>query len=78
MYMKLITVSCVLAISTSTIKNTSMTKNEKQRVTIFLHHALLKQAKAQAIVEDLSLTTLIEKALVKYLPRETVIRKADI
>jgi hypothetical protein len=55
-----------------------MTKNEKQRVTIFLNPAILKHAKAQAVVEDLSLTTLIEKALIKYLPKETVIRKAEI
>lgn len=53
-----------------------MTDNEKQRVTIFLDPTLLKQAKAQAIVEEVSLTALVEKALVKYLPRETVIRKA--
>lgn len=55
-----------------------MTKIEKQRATIFLNPALLKHAKAQAIVEEISLTSLIEKALAKYLPKETVIRKADI
>jgi len=53
-----------------------MIKNEKQRVTLFVDPILLKQAKMQAIVEELSLTALIEKALTKYLPKETVIRKA--
>jgi len=54
-----------------------MTKNKKQRVTLFLNHDLLKHAKAQAIVEETSLTILTEKALVKYLPKETIIKKAD-
>ncbi|KKP90519.1 MAG: hypothetical protein US57_C0001G0029 [Candidatus Moranbacteria bacterium GW2011_GWC2_37_73] len=55
-----------------------MTKKEKQRVTLFLNPSLLKQAKAQAIVEDLNLTNFVEKALIKYLPKKTIIRKADI
>lgn len=55
-----------------------MTKIKKQRVTLFLNPDLLKQAKAQAVIDDLSLTALIEKSLVKYLPKETIIRKADI
>lgn len=55
-----------------------MTKKEKQRVTIFLSPGLLKHAKAQAIVEEISLTALIEKALIKYLPKETIIKKAEI
>jgi hypothetical protein len=55
-----------------------MTKNEKQRVTIFLNPALLKHTKAQAIIEEINLTSLIEKALIKYLPTEIVLRKADI
>jgi hypothetical protein len=55
-----------------------MTKNEKQRVTIFFNPSLLKHAKAQAIVEEINLTSLIERALINYLPKETVIRKADI
>jgi hypothetical protein len=68
----------VVTSSTTNCNTSSMTKNEKQRVTIFLNPAILKHAKAQAVVEDLSLTTLIEKALIKYLPKETVIRKAEI
>ena len=52
-----------------------MTKNDKRRVTLFLNPGLLKHAKAQAIVEELNLTALIEKALSKYLPKETIIKK---
>jgi hypothetical protein len=55
-----------------------MTNNEKQRVTLFLNPNLLKQAKAQAIVEGGSLTDLAEKAITRYLPKETIIKKADI
>ena len=55
-----------------------MTTNNKQRVTIFLNPKLLKHAKAQAVIEDISLTTLIEKALIKILPKETVIKKIEI
>ncbi len=55
-----------------------MTKIEKQRVTLFLKPHVLRQAKAQAIVEGLSLTSLVEKILAAYLPSETIIRKADI
>ena len=68
----------VVVSSTTNCNTSSMTKNEKQRVTIFLNPALIKHAKAQAIVEDINLTSLIEKALIKYLPRETVLRKANI
>jgi len=55
-----------------------MTHNEKQRVTVFLNPELIKQAKAQAIVEDKSLATLIENALINYLPLETLIKKKII
>ena len=55
-----------------------MTINTKQRVTLFINPAIAKHARAQAVVEELSLTNLIEKALIKYLPKETVIKKADI
>ncbi len=54
-----------------------MKKIKKQRVTLFLNPDLLKQAKAQAIVDGLSLTALVEKILIKYLPKETIIRKTD-
>ena len=55
-----------------------MTTNSKQRITLFLTPAIAKHAKAQAIIEDKTLTLLVEKALIKYLPKETVIRKAEI
>ena len=49
-----------------------------QRVTLFLKPALLKQARAQAIVEDMTLTQLVEKALIGYLPVVTAIKKIDL
>ncbi len=55
-----------------------MTTNDKQRVTLFLHPGLLIHARAQAIVEGRSLTVLVERALIKYLPKETVIKKTEI
>ena len=54
------------------------TKNDKQRTTLFLTPAIAKQAKAQAVIEELSLTTLVERALIKYLPKETIIKKPVI
>ncbi|TSD01060.1 MAG: Uncharacterized protein Athens071425_507 [Parcubacteria group bacterium Athens0714_25] len=51
---------------------------KKQRVTLFLNPDLLKQAKAQAIVDGVSLTALVEKILIKHLPKETIIRRTDI
>lgn len=56
----------------------NMITKGKQRVTLFLNPNLLKHAKAQAIVEEISLTDLAEKALVKYLPKETIIKKPEI
>ena len=55
-----------------------MATNDKQRTTLFLNPSIVKQAKAQAVVEELTLTTLIEKALIKYLPKETVVKKIKI
>lgn len=56
-----------------------MTKNNKtRRVTLFLNPAIAKHAKAQAVIEEMSLTDLVEKALNKYLPKITVIKKTDI
>jgi len=54
------------------------TNNDRQRVTLFLNPDLLKQAKAQAVIEEFSLTSLVERALVKYLPKEIILKKADI
>lgn len=53
----------------------SMTNNKPQRVTLFINPSIAMHAKAQAIVEDLTLTNLVEKALISYLPNETVIKK---
>lgn len=50
----------------------------KQRVTLFLNPGLLTHAKAQAVVKGISLTVLVERALLKYLPKETVIKKIEI
>ena len=62
---------------------TSMTSNNNnnnkiKRVTLFLNKDILKHAKAKAILEEISLTLLVEKALIQYLPEETVIKKAKI
>jgi hypothetical protein len=48
-----------------------------QRVTLFMDPSIVKHAKAQAIIDEITLTALVEKALLKYLPTETKIRKAD-
>lgn len=55
-----------------------MTTNTKQRITLFFLPSIVKHAKAQAIVEDLTLTNLVEKALIGYLPKETIIKRAQI
>ncbi len=55
-----------------------MTTKEKQRVTLFLNPSIAKHARAEAIVEDLTLTALVEKALISYLPKETTIKKIKI
>jgi hypothetical protein len=55
-----------------------MTTTDTQRVTLFLNPNLLKHAKAQAVIEEMSLTTLVEMALDKYLPKKTIIKKVQI
>ena len=55
-----------------------MSTDTKQRVTLFIHPSIAKQARAQAVVEDLTLTSIVEKALISYLPKETVVKKPDI
>lgn len=52
-----------------------MTNSEKQRVTLFINPRLLKQAKVLAIVEEMSLTVLVERALIKYLPKEIITKR---
>ncbi len=54
------------------------TIDTKIRTTLFFKPALIKQAKAQAIIEDITLTELVERALLSYLPTETVIKKIEI
>lgn len=55
-----------------------MTTENRQRVTLFLHPNLLTHARAQAVVEGITLTSLAERALIKYLPKETIIKKIEI
>jgi hypothetical protein len=52
--------------------------NNKQRITLFVNPSILKHARAQAVVEEITLTTLVERALIAYLPKETVIKKTYI
>jgi hypothetical protein len=55
-----------------------MTNNNKKRLTLFINPAIAKHARAQAVLEELSLTALVERALINYLPKETIIKKAYI
>lgn len=55
-----------------------MSNTKKQRLTLFIHPAIILHARAQALIEDLTLTQLVEKALLSYLPKETIIKKASI
>jgi hypothetical protein len=55
-----------------------MDTDKKQRTTLFINPLIVKLAKAQAVVEEISLTALVEKALIKYLPKEIVIIKPEI
>lgn len=55
-----------------------MATTTKQRVTLFINPLITKHARAQAVVEEITLTNLVERALIKYLPQETVIKKAKI
>ena len=55
-----------------------MTTNNRQRVTLFINPSIAIHAKTQAIVEEITLTNLVEKALIDYLPKETVIKKVEI
>lgn len=55
-----------------------MSSDSKQRITLFLNPAIVKHARAQAVLEDLTLATLVEKALIEYLPVEIIIKKPEI
>lgn len=56
----------------------SMSTITKQRLTLFIDPNIVKQSRAQAVVEDLTLTAFVEKALIKYLPKVTIIKKAAV
>lgn len=63
----------------TTNNNLTLAQNKnKQRITLFVNPLILKHARAQAVVEDLSLTSLVEKALIKYLPKEIIIKRSYI
>jgi hypothetical protein len=55
-----------------------MTTSNTKRTTLFINSSILKQARAQAILQDLTLTSFVEQALIQYLPKETIIKKVDI
>lgn len=55
-----------------------MTTTNIKRLTLFINAQIVKQARAQAVLEERTLTTLVERALIAYLPKETVIKKAEI
>jgi len=39
------------------------TTTTKQRITLFINPSIIKHARAQAVVEDLTLTKIVEKTL---------------
>lgn len=49
--------------------------NTKQRVTIFIDKFVVKKSKAQAIIDEVTLSSFIESTLVKCLPKEIKIKK---
>lgn len=51
-----------------------MATTNKQRLTLFINPDIIKQAKVQAIVEELTLTAFIEKVLLGYLPKEILVK----
>ncbi|HLD51440.1 MAG TPA: hypothetical protein VJB17_03875 [Patescibacteria group bacterium] len=55
-----------------------MTTDRKHRLTLLINSSLSKHAKAQALVEEVTLTQLVEKALIRYLPQETIIKKPEL
>ena len=51
-----------------------MTNKTKKRVTIFIDPEILIHSKAEALIRGITLSQLIEKAMVDYLPNETTIK----
>ena len=66
-----------LTTTTSMCSICSMTTDKKQRVTLFIKPSIVTQARAQAVVEEITLTALVEKALLSYLPEEIIIKKIN-
>ncbi|NCT55800.1 hypothetical protein GW755_03030 [bacterium] len=50
----------------------------KKRLTLFMDPLLIKHARAQAVLEETSLTVLVRKALLAYLPKQTIIKKVEL
>jgi len=72
---------CIYCSLTSSLTSCSiaiMTSDDKRRVTIFIHPAIVKHARAQAVVEEITLTELVEKALDNYLSPEIIIKKPEL
>jgi len=55
-----------------------MIKIVGKRLTLFLNPSILKHARAEAIVEEITLTKLMEKALIAYLPEEILLKKETL
>ena len=55
-----------------------MASAKTQRVTFFINPYIIKHARVEAVVEDITLTTLVEKALINYLPTEIIIKKPKL
>ena len=60
------------------ISMTTSTSIQKHRLTLFINPLIVKHARAQAIIEDITLTRLVEKALIDYLPKEIIIKKPQL
>lgn len=45
---------------------------------MFINHSVAKHARAEAVVEELTLSNLVEKALTQYLPKVTIIKKIEL
>ena len=54
-----------------------MTTTKKQRVTLFIKPDIIKKARVQAILEELTLTAFVEKVLVTHLPEKIVIKTPE-
>ena len=55
----------------------SVSSIAKKRLTLFLNPAIIKHARVQAVYEEMTLAQLVEKAVVQYLPKETIIKKVE-